>query len=168
MPAHRGGAGMFHPYLMGGALAGRGHNVTILTTGHPRGVQEERPSPGLRVLYLNGSPPDRYSDEFWRESAVAFESLHRESPFHAVVSDSAGAAAVAGRFATPVVTVCHAGLDMMAGEPQRRFFREVMHPLLETSRAVVCDAQAAADSVVRGSPSVGARVRVIRSFVDVA
>jgi glycosyltransferase involved in cell wall biosynthesis len=47
-----------------------GHDVVLITTAHPRGLREEA-SDGIRVEYLDGAPPSRYSRAWWRESARA-------------------------------------------------------------------------------------------------
>jgi glycosyltransferase involved in cell wall biosynthesis len=168
MPAHRGGRGMFHPYLTASALARRGHETHLITTAHPAGVTVTSPMPRLDLHYLAGTPSDCYSSEFFEASAAEFDRLHEQSPFDAALSDSAGAAGLPlyARHAVPIATVCHAGLDMMTTDEGREFFARVQHPLLEASAAVICVARHVADSVERGLASVADRIHVIHNAAD--
>ena len=79
---------MFGPAFIGTGLAKRNHRVTILTTSRPDGVEVEEPVPGLRILYVKNTIPDRYSEPYWIQSALKFDELHAEEPFDVVSSDS--------------------------------------------------------------------------------
>jgi glycosyltransferase involved in cell wall biosynthesis len=172
MPAHRGGTGMFHPYLLAGALASRGHDVLILTTARTDAVEFEHAAERLTIRYLRGTPPDRYSDEFWRESAAAFDGAHAGRSFDVVISDSAGAAGWARlsqfRESVPIVAVCHAGLSMMVKPEARAFYAQTQHPLLERADAIIADSQAAADSVAAGLGGARPKLHVIPNAADPA
>src|SRR5678815_613377 len=90
--------------------------------------------------------------------------------FDVAVSDSASAAGLP-RFSssnTPIATVSHAGLDMIANEASRQFFRETQHPLLNASAAIICDASHVATSIIRGLPGVAPRIRIIHNAADPA
>src|SRR5262245_53186961 len=172
MPAHRGGKGQFHPYVVGTALARRGHDVTILTTARVDEVECERPDSRLCIRYLPGTPPDRYSEEFWRESAAAFDRLHAETPFDVAWSDSAGAAGwsrfSAYRDDVPLVAACHAGLTMMVRDEARHFFATTHHAMLRGAEAIIAVSPTVADSVCAGLPEAADKVHVIPNGADPA
>lgn len=54
-----------------------GHEVIVLTTAHPRGLQEEV-TDGVRREYLARTLPGVYSGAWWRESAAAVRRLLRD------------------------------------------------------------------------------------------
>lgn len=169
MPAHRGGKGMFHPFLVASALAQRGHDLTILTTSHAR-MTEESPHPGLHILYLPGTPSDQYSDEYWQASTMVFDRLHGLSPFDAVWSDSAGAAGwsrlSASRFEVPLIAVCHAGLGMIAHDRARDFFATTHHDMLRSAAAIVCVSRTVAESIAAGLPRSADKIRIVPNGAD--
>jgi glycosyltransferase involved in cell wall biosynthesis len=169
LPAHRGGKGMFHPHIAAMALAGRGHRITILSTAHPA-MARESPAPNVEIHYLPGTPPDRYSEEFFGASARAFEALHAEEPFDAAWSDSAGAAGWSRehRGPTPLVAVCHAGLTMMNAGASRDFFATTHHEMLRRAAAIVAVSETVAESIRDGLPGCAGKIRVVLNGADPA
>ncbi len=66
------GFGGIETHTDGVARAARelGHDVVVITTEHPRGLRQEI-GDGVRVEYLTGAPPARYSRAWWEQSAAA-------------------------------------------------------------------------------------------------
>lgn len=81
-----GGMETFMEYLARVA-AEAGHEVIVLTTAHPDGVEEEVRD-GYRIMYLKGVPPGRYSRAFWQESAEAVRRLHQRGVGDLILSFS--------------------------------------------------------------------------------
>ena len=79
-----------HVDTLARGLARRGHRVTIVTTGREDGPPEER-SGGVRTLYLPGTRPGRYSDDWGRALPAALRRLHAEDPIDAIWGEAAGA-----------------------------------------------------------------------------
>ena len=97
--------------VLSGAIAARGHEVTIVTTRHPEGRRTDEID-GVRVHYLEDSEPGTAAGAWWSSSAAAFARLHARVPFDLVWSQSIGAASVARRFlrrdvAPPLVSFIH-------------------------------------------------------------
>lgn len=172
LPAHRGGSGMFHPMLAGRALAARGHQVEILSTAHPRGERTEHPCPGLTLHYLAGTPSDRYSDDYWRESSEAFRAMHRALPFDAAWSDSASAYGFAKLLRPaerpPLAVVCHAGAPAIVGEEAAAFYRAHMHPLFDAADRVVCVSSTVLRWVLAGHPAAAPKCRIVTNGADLS
>lgn len=91
VPAHGVGGGMEQvTWSLAHGLADRGHEVTVVTTGHPAGVTEERDS-GVRTLYVAGSTWRRYQPSWWDDSyALLVDEQHAGSAYDAILSQSAG------------------------------------------------------------------------------
>lgn len=82
-------------------LAQQGHRVTVLTTAIP-GRDAPFEADGVRVEPLPGTPPERYSAAWWRDSDAAALRLHAREPVNAVLSISSAAAGLRGlRAAAP-------------------------------------------------------------------
>ena len=75
-------------------LARLGHDVTLLTTAHPDGREQDTVD-GVAVHYLRETMPAGQTKAWWRESARAFHSLQQASPIDVVWSQSVAGAAVA-------------------------------------------------------------------------
>lgn len=82
-------------------LAQQGHRVTVLTTTIA-GRQAPFDVDGVRIVPLPGTPPERYSAAWWRESDAEALRVHDRDPVDAVLSVSAAAAGLRGfRAAVP-------------------------------------------------------------------
>ena len=170
---------MFGPAFIGTGLAKRNHRVTILTTSRPDGVEVEEPVPGLRILYVKNTIPDRYSEPYWIQSALKFDELHAEEPFDVVSSDSdAGFGWIQiSRFreTLPFVTGKHNTLSTLnemirfqengdsarARAHNEEWFQKVTRPILLRADAVMCDSGAIADSVLRDCPDTKGKLHVV-------
>jgi len=75
-------------------LVRHGHDVTLVTTRHPRGI-EHGERDGVRVHYLGDTAAGAQSPAWWRGSTAAFRRLHREKAFDVLWSQSVAAAGVA-------------------------------------------------------------------------
>jgi glycosyltransferase involved in cell wall biosynthesis len=71
-------------------LAGRGHEVTLVTTARQDGVVEAGED-GVRLLHLPGSSWRRYGRRWWDDSYARLRREHEAVPYDVVVSQSAGA-----------------------------------------------------------------------------
>jgi glycosyltransferase involved in cell wall biosynthesis len=86
-----------------------GHNVTVLTTAHPDGIDKEEQS-GFTVYFLTPSRPRTLSRSWFRESKRAIEEIHRKSPIDVIHSNQFAALGViswANRRNIPIAVVCH-------------------------------------------------------------
>jgi len=82
-------------------LAQQGHRVTVLTTSIP-GRDAPFEADGVHVHPVAGTPPERYSAAWWRESDAAALRTHAHQPIDAVLSISSAAAELPGlRAAAP-------------------------------------------------------------------
>lgn len=170
---------MFNPCLIGMGMAKRNHQVTILTTSRPDGVEMEEPLPGLRIHYIKDTLPDRYSEPYWIHSALKFDELHSVNPFDVVSSDSdAGFGWIQiSKFkdVVPFVTVKHNTLstlnDMIRfqenvdGDQARLFneewFQKVTRPVMLRAHAIICDSRAIADAVLQDCPDTDGKLHVV-------
>lgn len=84
--AHSLGGIQVHAEGLLHGLAARGHELVVLTTSRP-GQLEVVGENGREVHFLAGTESSVYSRSWWRESAAAFEWLHRRRPFDLVVSE---------------------------------------------------------------------------------
>lgn len=69
-PVHRFGGMETHTESVARAARELGHEVVLITTSHPQGLQQEVRD-GIRVEYLPGTPPAQYSRIWWTESVAA-------------------------------------------------------------------------------------------------
>ena len=96
LPAHARGGMQDHAAALARGIAARGHDVTILTTPLPHD-QTPKSIDGVRIIYVSGVPPIRFTRAWRRESIAAAKRLHDEKPidvFHA--QGSSGTAFFAG------------------------------------------------------------------------
>lgn len=109
-----------------------GHEVVVLTTAHPKNVEEEVQD-GYQVVYLAGVPPGRYSRAWWQKSAEAVWRLRRRGVGDLILSFSLAGYGVAtskvgvphyafssGRTITHLVSEWHnwVGLKGLAAYPK--------------------------------------------------
>lgn len=76
-------------------LAGRGHQVTVLTTAIP-GRDQAFDADGVRVEPITSAAPERYSSAWWRDSDLRAVRIHEAHPVDAVLSISSAAAEMRG------------------------------------------------------------------------
>jgi glycosyltransferase involved in cell wall biosynthesis len=70
-------------------LARLGHEVHVITTGRPEGLEFLRKG-DVAYHFLKGTPPGRYTTLFWQRSADKFHELHQDVNFDLVCSQSLG------------------------------------------------------------------------------
>jgi glycosyltransferase involved in cell wall biosynthesis len=64
-----------------------GHNVTVITTRHPRGIEYEE-TDGAKVYYLANTRPGRFDGRWGRESSEKLIQLHRAKRFDVVWAEN--------------------------------------------------------------------------------
>lgn len=79
-----------HVDTLARGLVARGHRLTVVTTGRSDRVEEET-SEGMRVFYLAGTTPGRYSDAWGHATLKQLERLHAEDPIDIIWGEGAGA-----------------------------------------------------------------------------
>lgn len=113
-PKHSIGGMELNSFRLSKELVKRGHEVTYLTTGLPGSENtliEENIS-GVRVVYIEGGPPGKYS-RAWGDRSVAFlEDLHKERKIHIVHGHSSSPyyiykSSFLERYRIPLVTTYH-------------------------------------------------------------
>jgi glycosyltransferase involved in cell wall biosynthesis len=109
-PVHAEGGMAEHTEYVAHLLAGLGHDVTLITTRHPRG-HEHTFMAGVATHYLPDTQPGSHRGGWWQASARTFQALHAAKPFDVVLSKSTGAAGVARLVAPgarpPIVAMIH-------------------------------------------------------------
>ncbi len=90
LPTHAKGGMQDHALMLAKGLKKNGHDVTIITTRHPRGIECEDID-GVQVLYLKNTIPGRYSRSWWAESVKATQRLLEAHDFDIIHGQSAGA-----------------------------------------------------------------------------
>ena len=90
--AHLLGGMEDHLHTLMGGLAGRGHDVTVLTARHPDGIVEEV-TDGARWVYVDSG--GHWLDPAWPTASVeAARRLLAEAPFDVIHSQASGGLAV--------------------------------------------------------------------------
>ena len=102
----RGGMERHIEELVDGLIK-RGHEVTIITTKHPKGLKREEKD-NLRIFYV-GDKPMKYTENFYYESAKLFEKLDKEEKFDIIHSQSFAGAGVVKYASTkrPIIVTLH-------------------------------------------------------------
>jgi glycosyltransferase involved in cell wall biosynthesis len=111
MPAIIKGGMEYHTLLLAKGLVKRGHEVTVVTTRHPDGLEYENIE-GVKIHYLPKTSSGEYSESWWQESKIKFEELQKETPFDVIHSQSAGAFSIIKsglnrQYGVPVVFTFH-------------------------------------------------------------
>jgi len=111
LPVHQLGGMEYHFEDLTCALRKRGHNVTIITTQHPDGIEYEKKN-GVDIYYLRGTLPGRYEFGFWKKSVKKFEELKNIKKFNLIYSESIAAYGylkekIKERSSLPVVLIAH-------------------------------------------------------------
>lgn len=104
--AHKRGGLERYAAVLGSALVEAGHDVVMLTSAHPRGVDEARCG-GVRTYYVKGTVSGSYAGSFFVKSAKKFFELHKEKPFDIVHSQSYGALGILKKVNVPVIATLH-------------------------------------------------------------
>ena len=60
-----------HADILSRGLVERSHDVTIITTAHPNGLEYEEVE-GIKIYYLKNSKAGCYSRQWWKESIKKF------------------------------------------------------------------------------------------------
>ncbi len=79
-----------HVATLARGLARRGHRVTIVTSGHPEGIERED-ADGVTTHFLAGTTPGRYSDAWGRTCGPYLAALHSADPLDVIWGEAAGA-----------------------------------------------------------------------------
>ena len=98
-----------HGKLLTEGLVDVGHQVVIITTSHPQGLEKQVRN-GVEIHYLRDIASGVYSREWWDRSVKKFSELHQKKSFDIVLSQS-----VAGwgylrskeKFNIPCVAIMH-------------------------------------------------------------
>lgn len=131
--AHRRGGLERYASVLGSALAEAGHDVVMLTSAHPQGIQEDVRG-GVKTHYVRGSVPGSYKGGFFVKSARKFFELHAQKPFDMVHSHSYGALGLLKKANIPVVATLH-GVWFSETEYERDVFK--MLSAVDKSRALI-------------------------------
>lgn len=78
-----------HALALVQGLAARGHEVTVVTTGHETLTVER--TGGVEIHYVPGTPSRVYSPEWRRLGTEAIQRLHAQRRFDVLHSQSIGA-----------------------------------------------------------------------------
>lgn len=95
--------------LLTEGLVKAGHQVTMITTAHPRKLEKELRN-GVEIYYLKNTSSGVYSREWWEESVGQFNTLHRSGNFDLVLSQSVsgwGYLKHKKQFGVPCVAIMH-------------------------------------------------------------
>jgi glycosyltransferase involved in cell wall biosynthesis len=124
-PAHRDSEQAFHQMTLGRRLAERGHNVKIITTSREDGV-EKTVKDGVEILYLSGTKPDSYSEDFSKRSYGKILEINQTNSVDIVANESAAGAGYAKqrkRTDPPMVSILHnTPLSILYNESRRYNF----------------------------------------------
>jgi glycosyltransferase involved in cell wall biosynthesis len=94
--AHGLGGVQVHAEGLAHGLVARGHEVVVLTTALPRGLDVVRQD-GVEFHFLSNTRSNVYSRSWWEHSVLAFERLHRVRPFDLVLSEDLAGSGVIRR-----------------------------------------------------------------------
>jgi len=91
IPVHSSGGMENHCWTVCLGFSKKGHNVKLITTGHPQGKEYEKINSNFEIFYLEGTRPGKYSKKWWKKSLQKFLELDRTEKFDVVFSESSGA-----------------------------------------------------------------------------
>jgi glycosyltransferase involved in cell wall biosynthesis len=173
-------------------LVGLGHQVDMITTRHPKGLEIEGEG-GIYIHYLPETVPGSQRYGWWRESRKEFWRLHRTLPFDIVWSQSIGGSAVArqlrrdrppylvpvieGTSAQMIISLLNALLKSRGGwrtapwtlKKILRFSYNYLFidpPVYRNASAVIAVSGAVAASIRRGYRVPSERLHVVHNAVD--
>ncbi len=104
--AHKRGGLERYAQILGSALAEAGHDVTMLTSAHPLGIELENHN-GVKMYYVSDTVPGSYKGGFFVKSAKKFFELHAQNPFDIIHSQSYGAMGILKKVSEPVIATFH-------------------------------------------------------------
>jgi D-inositol-3-phosphate glycosyltransferase len=84
LPVHRLGGLELHTLDLASALARRGHEMTLVTSRHPQGLERSEPAPGVEALHLPSGAPGDYSVAFFRGMEPSVARLDADRHFDLV------------------------------------------------------------------------------------
>lgn len=87
---HTTGGMEIHIKTISESLVKKGHQVFIITTRHPKGIEKDEIN-GVVFFYLNNTIPGKYSFSWWRESKKKFIELHNQEKIDIIHSQGVGA-----------------------------------------------------------------------------
>lgn len=88
---HEAKGGMeVHVKTMSEGLVRLGHRVTIISTGHPTGVEHEERG-GVNTYFCRDTVPGRYSETWGQASIKLLYELHAANPFDIIWGEGGGA-----------------------------------------------------------------------------
>jgi glycosyltransferase involved in cell wall biosynthesis len=177
-------------YTLAVDLARLGHDVSLITTAHPAGLERDAVD-GVTVQYLPRTTPASQTKAWWRESAGAFRRLHGATPVDVVWSQSVAGAAVArmlDRRAPAFVPIIHGTAPAMVSSlvsamrrararpavatSLKRLARQVVnyttvdHVVYRRADVVIAVSRAVAASVRRWYRVPAARIAVVANAID--
>jgi glycosyltransferase involved in cell wall biosynthesis len=88
-PVHTLGGMEHHCLALSKGLIEKGHEVVLITTAHPDGMDEK--TGAFRTIYLEGTVPGRYSRAWWKKSLEVFKELDTQEGFDLILSESTAA-----------------------------------------------------------------------------
>ncbi len=115
-------------WTVGSGLATRGHDVRVVTTGHPSGVVEDQSRSGMRVHYVPGTTWRRYQRRWWTASHELLRREHAVTPFDVILSQSAGGLGYLGAARMQLGIPCAVLLYGSARSAWRTTWRAARHP----------------------------------------
>lgn len=89
LPVHNTGGMELHCWRVACGFAKQGHKVDIFTTSHP-GRQKEEEFPNIKIHYVEGTSPGRYTFKWRRDSLREMLKENREKRFNIIYSESSG------------------------------------------------------------------------------
>ncbi len=103
-----------HGKLLSEGIAGRGHEVSIISTRHPSGMEHEERN-GVKIYYLKNTVFGSRRKGWQRESVDKFFELHRGQAFDVIWSqsfDAFGLTSLAKRsLKIPVISTLHGSIQ---------------------------------------------------------
>jgi len=109
LPVHVAGGMENNAWDLARGIAARGHDVTVITSRHPKAVAAEE-SDGVHIHYCDVKPTSKMP--LGRAAIATFKRLHEEAPFDIVHSQSFAAHwlvadSIAEELKVPIVTTMH-------------------------------------------------------------
>lgn len=86
LPVHVIGGLELHTQFLTEKLTERGHDVTVITTKHPKGLRSDNIN-GVKIYYV-GDKSLKYTENFFKESYELFKRLNTDENFDVVHSQS--------------------------------------------------------------------------------
>jgi glycosyltransferase involved in cell wall biosynthesis len=113
-------------------LVKEGHKVIIITSKHPNNLQHEILEKQIEAYFV-GNIPQKYSENFFRESAAKFDELDEKENFNLIHSQSGGAFGVFlySKSTKPIIRTSHGfWIDEMKTRFNRKTLRSIAGGIL--------------------------------------